>query len=211
MAHPTLYPLAIAEVAGREQFITAPDPCPALARVRSSLLIASIATVRKLGHFDAYAAALAEGHRAALLECVAGVWLPLDRAIAHYRACDALGLADEAQVNIGRSVGMQLHGTLTSLVLRMVKEGGVTPWAVMSQFARLWTHSFDGSALAGWRLGPKEARLDVLGTPLCRSRYFRNALRGQAMTILDFFCTKSYLIERPGAAKDTLSCRVQWV
>jgi hypothetical protein len=200
----------MADMEAHEQILTPPDPCPPLTRVRSTLLVASIATVRRLGYFDAYSAALAPDRRTAVLECVAGVWLPLASAAAHYAACDTLGLGDEAQVGIGRSVGVQLQGTLTSIVLRMAKEGGVTPWTVMPQFHTFWSRLFDGSGLAAWKVGPKEARLDVVGMPLCASRYFRNALRGQAMVILDLFCKKSYMTERPGAARGLYSFRVQW-
>lgn len=194
------------------EFLPLSNPCRWLTRVRSTLLVAGISTLRREGHYDAYVRALPAAYHTAVLGAVAGVWVPLEVAEEHYRACDSLGLSDEASVRIGRLVGEQLRGTISGAVIRLTKEAGVTPWMVMERFPTFWNRLFDGSGLAGRKLGPKEARLDLVRMPLCASRYFRHAIRGQAMFVLDLFCAKSYMAELSNRRNEagTYSFRVQW-
>jgi hypothetical protein len=187
-----------------------PEPVLPLSRVRSTLVVASVSTIRRLGHFDLYSRALPDAHRAVLSEAVAGTWLTVESALAHYEACDALGLSEQQQVTIGRSVGEQIRGTLTGAMVSVSKHGGVTPWSLVAVMPRVWGRVFEGSALGIWKLGPKEIRLDALEMPLFGSRYFRNAFRGQAMVALDLFCTKSYVVDLHAAKSGAYSFRGQW-
>ena len=132
-------------------------------------------------------------------------------AIAHYEACDSLGLPNETIVTLGRVTAEHMKGTLLGTVVRMAKGAGMTPWTVMPQFPRFWSRAYEGGAMAGYKLGPKEARLELQKTAVCESRYFRLALCGLAMSVLDMFCAKSYVQELPGKrpAGGAL-LRVQW-
>jgi hypothetical protein len=188
-----------------------PPPHVPLRRVRSTVLVASYKMVQAMGRADDYLRALPPDHHATIVGAVAGTWIDVDIALAHYNACEALGLSNEAQVDVGRTVGAQVRGTFAGTVVRLSKEAGITPWSVVPAFPRLWTRGFEGSAVLGWKLGPKECRLDTVGNPLADIRYFRNALRGQCMGMLDLFCSRSYAHPRlahfePG----TYSMRVQW-
>jgi hypothetical protein len=87
----------------------------------------------------------------------------------------------------------------------------VAPWTVIPTMPRFWGRIFDGSALVGWKLGPKEVRIDAVRTPLVDVRYFRNALRGQCMGLMDLFCTRSYVNARAVSLEPgTFSVRLQW-
>jgi hypothetical protein len=195
-----------------EPLLVPATPLVPLARVRSTLLVASLQRVREMGREPDYLRRLPDIHRRAILESVAGTWLAVDVAVAHYEACEALGLTDEQQVDVGRVVGTRLRGTLLGTVVRMAKEGGVTPWAVIPHFARFWSRLFEGSALLGWKAGPKEARIECAAMPLVDIRYFRNALRGQAQGILDLFCQRSYVTQIPGRSRGGwMGLRLQWV
>jgi hypothetical protein len=182
-----------------------------LRRVRSTLIVASIATLREQGYFDAYQRLLVGDHRATILEAVAGTWLPVDAATVHYEACDGLGLSEKQQITIGRSVAKGLRGTVTGALLVLSRQGGVTPWTLLGTIERFWNRLFEGSALHASKLGPKEARLDAYEMPLLQSRYFRAAFRGQAMVALDLFCTKSYVVDLALNPKDAhFAFRAQW-
>ena len=63
---------------------------------RSTLIIASIASLRQRGHFEEYERALAPEHKETLLGAVAATWIPLDATFAHYAACDSLGISHSA-------------------------------------------------------------------------------------------------------------------
>jgi len=188
-----------------------PPPHVPLRRVRSTVLVASYKMVHAMGRDDDYRAALPPEHHAAIFEAVAGTWVDVPVAMAHYHACDELGLTGEEQVDVGRTVGRQLRGTLAGTIVHMSKEMGVEPWTVIPTMPRVWNRAFDGSALKGWKLGPKEARFDVVGLPLVDVRYFRNALRGQCMGMMDLFCTRSYVHARGATFEPgTYSVRLQW-
>jgi hypothetical protein len=203
----------MADESSPEAFLPPPASRVPLRHIRSTVLVASLGHLRERGRLDDYLRALPEPLHRTLLEAIPGMWLPADAAIAHYAACDTLGYDDDAAVQVGRRVSERLRGTLLGTVVRLSKGAGATPWTVLPHFQRFWSRLFDGSALAGFRLGPKEARLDVLDMPLCTSRYFRGAVCGQCMAVVDLFCRRSYCAVRPAprGAIATHSFRVQWV
>ncbi len=193
-----------------EPFLSMEGPPAPLTRVRSTLLVASLQRVRDAGLESRYLAALPAAHHAAMLEAVAGVWMPVHVALAHYRACDTLGLSVDDTMEAGRAVGEKVRGILLGTAARVTRDPSVTPWSVLPAFPRFWGRLFDGSAVLGWKLGPQEARLDVVAMPLCDTLYFRTALRGQALAVVELFCTRATAVERPSRAPGTLSVRFQW-
>ena len=198
-------------VAAAELVFQTPPPHAPLRRVRSTLLVASYKMVHRMGRDGDYRRALPPEHHAAIFEAVAGTWVSVRVAIAHYQACESLGLTNDAQIEIGRTVGMQIRGTLAGTLVNMSKEVGVSPWSVIPTMPRVWSRVFDGSTITGWKTGPKEARLEAVGSPLLDVRYFRNALRGQCMGMLDLFCSRSYAHARQGSFEPgTYSIQLQW-
>ena len=179
--------------------------------VRSTVILSSVAAVRAAGLEARYLAALAREHHDVVLGAVAGSWVPIDIGTAHYTALDELALSNEMQLDIGRATGNGANLTLIGTGIRMAKSVGVTPWSVLPSFQRFWERGFDGGALGIYRLGPKEARIDVARASLCDIRYFRTALRGLCMSILNLFCAKTYMHERLGPrVPETASYRIQW-
>ena len=93
----------------------------------------------------------------------------------------------------------------------MAREAGVTPWAVMPHFQRFWSRAFDGGGLYIEKKGPKEARMEVHKAAQADCVYWRAALSGLGMGLLDLFSRKAYMQETtkrrvPGFA----SFRIQW-
>ena len=85
--------------------------------VRGTTLVSSLRGVRDGGHFGAYLANLLPEYREVIPLVVAGEWVPIDVALAHYRACDALGLLP----NGGRPHGDR-HSAATERELRRHRE-----------------------------------------------------------------------------------------
>jgi hypothetical protein len=137
-------------------------------------------------------------HKDAILSVCAGVWLPMSVAMAHYRACDALGLPISEQVALGRSVGDRVQGTFLGTVLRAAKGVGATPWAALENVDRLWDRTFQGGGGATLvRMGPKEAISELIGLPALAVPYFRHAYRGAYLAAIELFCSKGYVLEVP--------------
>jgi hypothetical protein len=179
--------------------------------VRSTLLLSSVAEVTGRGYAEPYFAALPREYHDIIRSTLAGVWLPFDVAIAHYKACDALGLSPDAQTQLGRAVEVRTRATLLGTAVRMAKGVGVTPWSVLPQLQRFWDRGFDGGGIVVTKSGPKDALVDIVRFPLNDIPYFRNSLRGMCSGILDLFCSKSWTLHRPGTrAPGSVSFHVQW-
>ena len=168
--------------------------------------------VREHGRYDRYRALLAPEHRETLESMVVGGWAPIDVAIAHDEACDGLGFTAAEQLDIGRSVTRRLQGTLLTAAVRLATHSGADVWTVIRNIHRLWDRMFIGGGLAVYRLGPKEARLEVLGCSLAPIAYFRNGLQGVLHGIGALFARKIYVSEvTREATQTTIVYRGSWV
>jgi len=194
-----------------EVILPMPSPVVVARHARSTILMASVGSIRDLGRFDEYVVHLPEAHRELLLDAVAAVWIPIDVAFSHYSACDALNLPVDQQVQNGRVIFDKNRGTLLGTVVRMATQSGMTPWNVFPHLQRFWERAYDGGGVRIVKLGPKEARLELVAVRVTDSRYYRNALRGLVMAVTEMFCRKAYATETPGQrGAGTVSYRVQW-
>jgi hypothetical protein len=201
----------VTEASQGRVILALPPRFDAVSRIRSTLIMSSLAAVRDGGHATAYFAALPAEHHPAIKDAVAGAWLPIAIGIAHYNACEALGLSVDEQLALGRGVGDRVRGTLLGTTTRMAKEAGVTPWTVLPHLQRFWNRAFDGGAITIVQLGPKDAGIEAQKSPLSDVRYFRTALRGLLTNVLEMFCAKAYIKERPGhRPPGTVRFRAQW-
>jgi hypothetical protein len=198
--------------AEREVVLSMPTPIVAARHIRSTVLLSSVAAVRSAGFGDAYMKALDPQHRSFIEGSVVGMWVPMETAVAHYRACDSLGMSNDTAVSLGRSVFDRTAGTLLGTVVKLSKASGVTPWTILPLFQRFWGRGFDGGGIAVYKLGPKDAQIDAVAIPVNDVRYFRHALRGLVMGVLDMFSAKTYVRELVGIKRDdgAAHLRVQW-
>ena len=182
--------------------------------VRSTLLLGSIQSLRALGHYDRYVSHLDPAARETVLTSVAGVWLPMSYAIAHYEACDALALPLKDEVALGHAVGNRIQGAFLGLIVRTAKNAGVTPWAILTELNRIWDRTFRGGGgpfVA--KLGPKEARVELIGLPILDVPYFRHAYEGTFLAAFEPFCNKVYVQETGPLLRRTpneAAYRVSW-
>jgi hypothetical protein len=179
-------------------------------RFRSTWIISSHQTLRANGLFERYRAGLSVGSNDELLAIVAGVWLPMATARAHYEACDRIGLSLEEQLEMGRAVGGHAQGTVLGTLVKAAKGVGVTPWTIMPHFDRLWRRAVDGGASAVFRVGPKEARATFTGCELLDIAYFRNGLRGVLLRSGALFASKAYIHELRNRKAGEVAFRLQW-
>jgi hypothetical protein len=197
-----------------EAFVPFPLPrarIPPVTEFRSAWLRSSIRSLREHELLDRYLTLLPPQHHATILESALGVWLPGEVSIAHYTACEELGLDAQTQIAIGAEVAQRVHGTILSIGVKLAQEAGVTPWTVLAQFGRLWSHIWVGGAVAVFKLGPKEARLELVGWPCAKFTYCKNGITGVTQGLIQLFCRKAYLREIPRLCTPTgLGYRVAW-
>jgi hypothetical protein len=178
---------------------------------KSTWLTASLETVRARGHFERYLANLKPEHHGAVLDSIAGTWLPVEVCFAHYRACDALGLTIAEQLLMGRGVLARLHKTIFSLAFRVAREAGVTPWRMLKTFPVEFDRQWRGGACGIFQIGPKDARMELIGFPVAAIPYARIALRGMAIGLCELVCAKCYVHDIRELCNDTtIAYRIAW-
>jgi hypothetical protein len=189
-----------------------PQPIVTPRHIRSTIVLSSIDSIRGAGHEEAYFAALAPEARETIVTSVVGMWLPIAIGHAHYRACGALGLSAETEVQLGRGTFGRSKGLLLGTAVKLATGAGVTPWTVFPLFQRFWLRAYDGGALRVVRVGPKEADVELVAFPIVESRYYRHAVRGLLCGVVELFCGKAYVKERSVSdPKTAITFRVQWV
>jgi len=192
-------------------------PAPSRERVsvarqfRSTWLTSSIRAIKERGRYDEYMKRLPREHHDAVQNHIAGVWLPTEVAVAHYKACDALGFTPQEEFEIGRKVNEYAQATIFGMFVKMAKGAGATPWLALGKFNFLWERTWIGGGVAVYKTGPKEARIEVAGWPCADTRYIRNAMRGVIHGMLSLFCQKIYVSEIGRLCTEkTLGYRVAW-
>jgi len=195
---------------GEDVILALPTPVRPMRHVRSTLILASIASVRASGRYEEYERHLPLQHKDTILGAVAATWLPVEVALAHYGACDALGLTAEQQAQAGRSTFKASRATLLGTAVALARSAGFSPWQAFPLYQRFWDRGCDGGGVNVVRMGPKDAHLTVVQCPLVASSYFRNGLRGLTASLTELFCTRAYVTERLHNRQGTLAVRVQW-
>jgi hypothetical protein len=183
-----------------------------ITQFRSTLLTSSLKSIQDRSLGDRYLAALPAHHHDAVRACIAGVWLPIELGLAHYEACDALGLSTQEQLAIGREVGLKIQGTFLGTMIKLAKGAGVTPWLCLGQYQRLWDRLMIGGGVLVTKHGPKEARVEFPNMVFTRIPYFRTAFRGVNAASCELFCTRAYVEEiKKLCSHVSLGYRISWV
>jgi hypothetical protein len=198
-----------------EVFLPFPGPVealPVVSQCKSTLLVNSVRGLREHGHFERYEALLDPQFRDTVLSAIAGVWMPIEAAAAHYRAIDSLGLTPLEQSRLGSAASARLGSSVFSTIATLAKTSGVTPWTGLRHFQRFFDRFFVGGGTQVLKLGPKDARIDVVGLPLLDIPYFVNAYRVLIEALgVPFFCQKLYVTVVPRGVPSSVAFRGSWV
>lgn len=185
-------------------------PVAPLTHLRGTLIALSLKAIEQRGYAGRYFAALPAEHHAAMQSLIASSWVPEALGTAHYAACEALGLAPHEIHAIGAEVGERVRATFLGTVAGVAREAGTTPWLYLERLPRLFPRICRGGAVAIYKLGPKEARVEWYGLPGLAIPYFRTAFRGANQSIIELFCTKAYVSETPALRGGDWAFRASW-
>lgn len=183
-----------------------------VSEVRSTLLSSSLGSLRARGLFDTYTRQLPEAFHEAVLRTLAPTWLPVEAAIAHYEAVEALGLSRSESIAMGKDVGTRLQSGVLGMLARTYRGAGLTPWPPLKQAERLWGRVARGGGVAIRRVAAKDARIELHGFPLARIEYVRWGYAGVIEAGLGFFCKRCFVRVLPELCTSTsLGYDVAWV
>jgi hypothetical protein len=176
-----------------EVMVALPSPLLRVTSVRSTLIHASLDSLRQRDLIAQYTALLPREHHEAILQTLAATWLPIEVGMAHYRACERLDLMDHDQIDIGSDVGRRIQRSALSTIARASRAAGVTPWLGLTSIDRLWFRLMQGGGACVTKTGPKDARIVFEGVPLAEFRYFRNGFRGLILAAAELFSNRAYV------------------
>lgn len=180
-----------------------PKPLVATTHVRSTLLLASMQSLRARGHFDAYLAELTEEQREQAIALTAGSWLPVQSALVHYLACDRVDMSRDERLEIGAEVARRIQQSPLHVLVRLSREAGASPWSVLGYAEKLRTQSWQGGGVQVLKTGPKDMRLVWQLQPCARSKHFRAGFVGIVKGLFEMFCRRAYVNEVPEQCTDT--------
>jgi hypothetical protein len=172
-----------------------------------------VASLRQRGHFERWLALVDPLHRATIVESLAPSWMPIEVAIAHYAACEALDLSHAEQVAMGGAVGDRIQGSFLTTLMKSARAAGYNPLVLLSQFDRLYARLYQGGSVQLTQTGPKDAEVEVRGMQTTRFPYFRIAFTGVVRAGILFSGVRVGYVKQGtyGAASDTLVMHASWV
>jgi hypothetical protein len=180
-------------------------------KVKSTLIMSSLRTLREAGLFDDYAGHLPPEAKDTILELASPSWLPIEIALAHYGACDQLGLSPSQVTEMAQRVSTQAQGTFLGVAIAIARGIGVTPWTVLGRARSIWERAWVGGGMAGFRIGAQEMRIEVAGWPCARIPYCRYALRGILLGVVSMLSKEAYARELTELQTDLdVAYRVAW-
>jgi hypothetical protein len=197
--------------AGFEVLVLPVVGAPPVTHIRSTLLMSSQVTLREAGLFERYLQHLPRPLHEQITQLGAPCWLPLEIGVAHYEACDQLGLSEAQVLAMASRVSMHREGSFLGIALNLARGAGITPLTVFKQSPRLWARGFMGGALGGVQLAPKELRVEVAGWPCAQIAYCRHALRGLYLGVAKLLCREAEARELPASTtSDRMAFQLSW-
>ena len=193
-----------------EILVPFPSPLEPTTQVRSTLICASIQALRQIGRYDEYMKLLTPEQRADAQALTAGLWLPIERGVLHYKACDRVQIAKSERMRIGGDVAHRIQQSLVSVIVRLTREGGMTPWTVISNAEKLRQRSWVGGGIQMSKLGPKDARLEWVGQPCGQSEHFRAGFTGLLKALCELYARRVFASEDPAPDENTLIIKIAW-
>lgn len=148
------------------------QPCTA---VRNVVIQSSIAQLQDAGYYQRYLTLIDPELLADLTSSFAPGWTPIDLALAHYEACDKLGLSQEEQSNLGQRIGTRLQETALVSAAKRSRGANFDLWTATGQLHRMWARLYQGGSAQVVKLGPKDKLVELRAFALSRYRYYRNA------------------------------------
>jgi hypothetical protein len=149
--------------------------------MRGTILVSTFRWLRERDLETRYREALDPAARPVLLETAAADWVPIALGLAHYDALDSLALSHDVCIALGADVSHTINGVFLNTVARLAGTLGATPFTPLARAAKVYARNFRGGAIAVSRVADTEARFEVRGAPMARSRVHRDTIEGSLL------------------------------
>lgn len=184
---------------------------PFATAIRSTTLISSLAALEAQGLRDLYFAALPPLHHATMRALVAGQWQAMEVGLAHYGAIESLAILPATARANGRRVAEAVQHSHFATIVRALGDC-VSFWTVLPRVPSFIARNVQGGECAIFKLGPKDARIELHGIPIARYAYVRSGWAGMFESTLGLLKRKVLVRELPKQRRPTVaSFEIAWV
>ena len=178
--------------------------------VKSTLIASSRSSLREVGVFADYEKALRPLERDELMTLsMQNTWITIGLARAHYKACDSLPLTPDQTNQLGSGVAGRIASPFIGTAVRIAKSSGVTPWTPLSRLGNSWSRAYKGSGVRVYKLGPKDAEVEVVCNELAAIRYWSTALASLMRGMTEIFAKRAYCRRKRGT-EDGVRYLLSW-
>jgi hypothetical protein len=194
-----------------EIFLPFRTPKPrTVSEARSTLIIAGIQTLRAQGHYDRYIELLPPNARQEIISLVAGIWIPGELALGHYRNMDRLALPTSMIEAIGAEVAQR--GARTVLKRAATTPTDRTPWRMLELLQRNLDTNWRGSDMMVSKEGPQRAIVTWAGQPCASVPYFVTSWGGLMRAATNLYCTSAqHRVLQRQSSPTTIAIELSWV
>src|SRR5258708_14705025 len=148
------------------------SPIEPVREVRSTLVLAGIQSAREQGLFPRYSEILAPDMRERIVGIAAGIWVPVEIAVAHYSAMDGLKIDRHAIEAIGADVAARTWKHILSPVFATARRIGPKPWESLAHAHETIKLNWRGGDVQIIKEGPTQAVYEWAGQPCAAIPYF---------------------------------------
>jgi hypothetical protein len=162
--------------------------------VRGTLITASLTTVREHGLEARYFSLLDPQNHRDIREVVPLSWLSMELALSHYQVMEQLYPTPNEQIENGKATAERTQNTYVRTIMRALKSTGrVDPLELLTRLGHATGRSVrGGGAVAAYRTGPKDARVELVGFPFLSVSYARYGWQGMFESTLGLAATRMF-------------------
>jgi hypothetical protein len=146
-----------------------------LTALRNVLIQFSIGQLKATGHYQRYSELIDKDVLADLLTRLGPGWIPTELVMAHYEACDRLGLSERDRQASAAVVGDRLQETTLISSAKKARVESFDVWSAQGQLNRMWRRLHQGGSMQIVKVGPKAKLIEQRDIPLNRIAYYREA------------------------------------
>jgi hypothetical protein len=148
------------------------SPVEPVSDVRSTLIMAGIQSLREHGLFQLYSENLSGDARERIAGLAAGIWVPVELAVAHYSAMHRIGIERGTIEAIGAEVAARTWKHILSPVFARAKRIGPKPWEAFGHTHETINLNWRGGDVQILKEGPTQALYEWAGQPCAAVPYF---------------------------------------
>jgi hypothetical protein len=187
-------------------------PIKPIAEVRSTLIMAGIQTLRAQGLYPRYSEILSPDWRERIFGLAAGIWVPVDVAVAHYKAMDQLAIEPASIEVIGAEVAERTWKHILAPVFLRAKRIGPKPWEALTFTHETTDLNWRGGDVRIFKEGPTQALYEWVGQPCARVPYFVTSFGAFMRALMNLFSQQAHCyVVRDRCSGTTIALRLSWV